>query len=96
MGQALTDVHPQEAPSPLNRKIEYLVFALEEETAAEAVVGSIIRAFRRLKNGMSQKMSACSYTFHNAHNFSTFLAHLDFRPVSYWHRMVSISEWVSG
>ena len=34
-------------PTPLKCKNEYLVLALEEETAAQAVVGSIVWAFRR-------------------------------------------------
>ena len=36
-------------PSPLNCKNEYMVLALGEKTAAQAVVGSIVWAFRRLK-----------------------------------------------
>ena len=36
-------------PSPLKCKNEYLVLALEEETAVQTLVGSIIWAFRRLK-----------------------------------------------
>ena len=34
--------------SPLNCKKEYLVLALAEETASQAVVGSIVWVFRRL------------------------------------------------
>ena len=35
--------------SPLNCKNEYLVLALGEETAVQAVVGCIVWVFRRLK-----------------------------------------------
>ena len=37
-------------PSPLKCKNEYLVLALGEETAAQAVVGSIVWAFAGLKS----------------------------------------------
>ena len=37
-------------PTPLNCKIEYMMLAIGEETAVQAVVGSIVWAFRRLKN----------------------------------------------
>ena len=48
-------------PSPLNCKNDYLVIALQEETAAQAVVGSIVWAFRRLKKPRCREMSARSY-----------------------------------
>ena len=49
--------------SPLNCENEYLVLALAlgEETADEAVVGSIVWAFRRLKKPRSREMSARGY-----------------------------------
>ena len=48
-------------PSPLNCKNEYLVLVLGEETAVQAVVGSIVWAFGRLKKPRSWEMSARSY-----------------------------------
>ena len=53
---------PRARPSPLNGIIEYKVFALGEETSVQAVVGSIVGAFRRLKK---REMSARSYALHN-------------------------------
>ena len=49
LGRALTNVHPQGAPQFTNCKNEYLVLALGEETAVQAVVDSTDWAFRRLK-----------------------------------------------
>ena len=37
-------------PTPLERKNEYLMFALGEETAVQAVVGSIVWRFASSKN----------------------------------------------
>ena len=48
-------------PIPLNCENEYPVLALGEETAVQAVVGSIIWAFRRLKKPMCREMSARGY-----------------------------------
>ena len=48
-------------PNPLN--YEYLVLAIGKETAVQAVVGSIVWAFRRLKKPRSQ-MSARGYALH--------------------------------
>ena len=55
------------APStPLKFKNKYLVFALMEETAVQAVVSSIIWASLRLKNPRSQdEMGAHSYSLHS-------------------------------
>ena len=39
--------------------------ALGEETAVQAVVGSIVRAFRRLKKPRCREMSACGYALHS-------------------------------
>ena len=51
-------------PSPLNYKNEYLMFAFVEETATQAVVGSIVlSAFRSFKKPRIRKMSARSYGF---------------------------------
>ena len=52
-------------PCPFNCKKEYLVFALGEETAAQAVVDSIFWAFRRLKKPRSREMSARSYALYS-------------------------------
>ena len=45
--------------------IEYLEFAQGTDTAAHAVVGSIVWAFRRLKKLRNRKMRARSYAFHS-------------------------------
>ena len=52
-------------PTPLKCKNEYLVLALEEETAVQAVVGSIVWAFRRLKKPRCRDMSARGYELHS-------------------------------
>ena len=36
-----------------------------EETAAQALVGSIVWAFRKLKKPKSREMSACGYALHS-------------------------------
>ena len=41
------------------------VLALGEESAVQAVVGSIVWAFRRLKNPKRKEMSARGYAFHS-------------------------------
>ena len=61
LGQALTTV----PPGPLNLKIENLVLALGEEIAVQAVVGSIVWAFRRLKKPRCREMSARGYALHS-------------------------------
>ena len=43
----------------------YLMLPLKEETAAQAVVGSIVRVFRRLIKPMSREMSARGYALHS-------------------------------
>ena len=46
---------------------EFLVFELEEETAAQAVVGAIVCAFRRLKKPRSREMSVSGYALHSVY-----------------------------
>ena len=58
--------------TPFKCKIEYLVLPLGEETAVQAVVGSIVWAFRRLKKPMSRGMSARGYALHSVY-LPTFL-----------------------
>ena len=53
--------HHRARPSPLNFKNEYLVLALWEETAVQAVVGAIVSAFRRLNKPKSRETSTRSY-----------------------------------
>ena len=60
-------------PSPLNCKNEYPVLALWEETAVQAVVGSIVWAFRRLKKPRNRKMSARGYALHSICAFLFFV-----------------------
>ena len=60
---------------PFNCENEYLVLALREETTAEAEVGSIVWAFRRLEKPRSREMSARGYALHSVcrqHNFLIF------------------------
>ena len=52
-------------PSPLNCNNGYLVLALGKETAAQAVVGSIVWVFGRLKKPSSREMSARGYAIHS-------------------------------
>ena len=52
-------------PSPLNCKNEYPVLPRGEETAAQTVVGSIGRAFRRLKNPRFREMSVRGYALYS-------------------------------
>ena len=54
-------------PTPLKCKNEYMVLALGEETAVQAVVGSIVWAFRRLKKAASWEMSARGYALHSVY-----------------------------
>ena len=49
----------------LKCKNEYLVLALSEETAVQAVVGSSVWAFCRLKKPWSREMSARGYALHS-------------------------------
>ena len=51
--------------TPLKCKDEYLVLALREETAVQAVVSSIVWWFRMLKKPMRRKMSARGYAFYS-------------------------------
>ena len=52
-------------PTPLKCKNEYLVLPLREETAVQAVVGTIVWAFRRLKKPRCRNMSARGYALHS-------------------------------
>ena len=52
-------------PTPLKSKNEYPVLPLEEETAVQAVVGSDVWAFRRLKKPRCREMSARSYALYS-------------------------------
>ena len=52
-------------PNPLECQNEYLLFALGEEIAVQAVVGSIVWAFRRVKNPRRREMSARIYALHS-------------------------------
>ena len=52
-------------PTPLKCKNDYPVLPLGEETAVQAVVSSIVWAFRRLKKPRSREMSARSYALHS-------------------------------
>ena len=51
--------------TPLKFNNEYLVLPLGEETAVQAVVGSIVWAFRRLKKPRCRQMSARGYALYN-------------------------------
>ena len=51
--------------TPLKCKNEYLVLTLGEETAVQAVVGSIVWAFRRLKKPRCREMSARGYALYS-------------------------------
>ena len=56
---------PGLALSPLSCKNDYMVFALGKETAAQAVVGSIVWAFLRLNKPRCREMSVRGYAFHS-------------------------------
>ena len=61
-------------PTPLKCKNEYPVLPLGEETAVQAVVGSIVWAFRRLKKPRCREMSVRGYALHSVpHQLSFFL-----------------------
>ena len=51
--------------TPLKCEIEYLLLALGEETAVQAVVGSIVWGFRRLKKLRCREMSARGYALNS-------------------------------
>ena len=51
-------------PTPLRCKNKYMVLALGEDTVVQAAVGSIVRAFRRLKKPRYREMSARGYVLH--------------------------------
>ena len=69
-------------PTPLNCKNEYLVLALGEETAAQAVVGSIVWAFRRLKKPISREMSARRYALHSVRPQLSFFSYCKMKCVA--------------
>ena len=52
-------------PTPLKCKIEDLVLPLGEETAVQAVVGSIVWPFRKFKKPRCRETSACGYALHS-------------------------------
>ena len=52
-------------PTPLKCKNEYPVLSLGEETAVQAVVGSIVWVFSRLKKPRCWEMSARGYAIHS-------------------------------
>ena len=52
-------------PTPLECKNEYLVLALGKEAAVQAVVGSIVWAFRLLKKPRRREMSARGYALYS-------------------------------
>ena len=52
-------------PTPLKCKNEYLVLPLGEKTAVQAVVDSIVWAFRKLRKPRSREMSARGYALHS-------------------------------
>ena len=54
-------------------KNEYLVLALGEKTADQAVVGSIVWAFRRLKKPRCREMSSSGYALHSVYPQPSFL-----------------------
>ena len=56
-------------PTPLKCKNEYPVLVLVEETAVQAVVGSIVWAFGRLKKPRCREMSATTRFTAYALNF---------------------------
>ena len=51
-------------PSPLKCKNKYSVLALREETTVQALIGSFVSEFRRLKKPRSREMSARGYVLH--------------------------------
>ena len=68
-------------PTPLKFKNEYPVLPLGEETAVQAVVGSIVWGFRRLKKPRCREMSARGYALHSVrpelYFFCSFIANED-------------------
>ena len=93
--------------SSINCKNEYLVLALREETAVQAVVGSIVWAFCRPNKPRNREMSARGYALHSVRPqlsiFPWTLEEIDqwiscmFRRVSlchgYWLNKVAGSYW---
>ena len=60
-------------PSPLICKNEYLVYALVEGTAIQAIVGTIVWAFHRLKSQRSRKKSDRPHALHSVRARLSFL-----------------------
>ena len=52
-------------PTSLKCKIVYLMLRLGKETAVQAIVGSIVWAFRRLNKRRCREMSARGYALHS-------------------------------
>ena len=66
-------------PNRLKRENEYLLLALGEETAVQAVVDSIsiVWAFRRLKKPSCREMSTRSYALYSVRPQLPFPFHLE-------------------
>ena len=60
-------------PTPLKCKNEYPVFPLGKETAVQALVGSIVWAFRRLKKPRCRETSAGGYALYSERPQLSFL-----------------------
>ena len=74
--------------SPLKRKNEYLVLVLGEETAVQAVVGSIVWAFRRLKKPWCREMSARGYALYSVYSQLYFFSVLCVKDNDVCHRVI--------
>ena len=61
--------------NPLSCKNQYLVLALKEETAVQAVVDSIAWAFRKLKKRRCREMSARGYALHSVRSQLSFFSY---------------------
>ena len=60
---------------------EYLVLAVVEEAAVQAVVGSIVWAFRRLKKPRCREMSARGYALYSVCPQLSFFASITYKQV---------------
>ena len=80
-------------PTPLKCKNEYPVPSPGEETAVQAVAGSIVWAFRRLKKPRSREMSARSHALHSVRpQLSLFFLHGSFN-VTVIFREIQEDHW---
>ena len=64
LARALTTLRTYGAPHSTHKN-EYIVLAVGKEPADQAIVGSIVWAFRRLKMSRSREMSDCGYELHS-------------------------------